>query len=77
MHDTHSLIAPLPARPAAVRPRAGLREGLARYAAQLRWVVARQRQRHALARLDARLLRDVGLSVEQARAEAAKPPWRD
>ena len=41
------------------------------------FVYARQRQRAALARLDERLLRDVGLTVDQARREAAKPPWRD
>ena len=36
---------------------------------------ARIRQRRALARLDDRLLRDVGLSRDQARREAAKPFW--
>ena len=36
----------------------------------------RRRQRLALARLDARLLRDIGISREQARAEAEKPFWR-
>ena len=37
---------------------------------------ARRRQRQALAVLDARLLRDVGITPDQARAEAAKPFWR-
>jgi uncharacterized protein YjiS (DUF1127 family) len=37
----------------------------------------RQRQRAALARLDARLLRDIGLTAQQARAEVRKPIWRD
>lgn len=37
----------------------------------------RRRQRRALAGLDARLLRDVGISAAQARCEAAKPFWRD
>lgn len=37
----------------------------------------RSRQRRALARLDARLLRDIGVSPEQARSETAKPFWRD
>jgi uncharacterized protein YjiS (DUF1127 family) len=36
----------------------------------------RERQRQALARLDARLLADVGISQEQARREATKPFWR-
>ncbi len=44
---------------------------------QLRRVFERQRQRAALGRLDERLLRDVGLTREQARREVAKPPWRD
>lgn len=35
------------------------------------------RQRRALANLDARLLRDIGLSLEQARQEAGKPFWRE
>ncbi len=36
----------------------------------------RRRQRLALARLDPRLLDDIGVSAEAARREAAKPPWR-
>ena len=36
----------------------------------------RHRQRRALARLDERLLRDIGVKPEQARAESAKPFWR-
>jgi uncharacterized protein YjiS (DUF1127 family) len=36
----------------------------------------RARQRRALARLDDRLLRDVGLSRAQAVGEARKPFWR-
>lgn len=44
-------------------------------ACQWRW--QRQRQRRALARLLAHELDDVGISPEQARAEAAKPFWRD
>jgi uncharacterized protein YjiS (DUF1127 family) len=40
-----------------------------------RWV-ARSRERHALARLDARLLRDIGLNRAAAAKEAAKPFWR-
>ncbi len=37
----------------------------------------RQRSRKQLLRLDARLLRDVGLDGSVARNESAKPFWRD
>ena len=36
----------------------------------------RSRSRRALAALDARLLKDVGLSEAEARLEAARPFWR-
>lgn len=36
----------------------------------------RARQRRALANLDWRLLRDIGLTAEQALLEANKPFWR-
>jgi uncharacterized protein YjiS (DUF1127 family) len=35
----------------------------------------RERQRRSLARLDARLLADIGLSAEQRARECAKPFW--
>lgn len=38
---------------------------------------ARLRGRHALARLDDHMLRDIGLSPDHAQAECAKPFWRD
>ncbi|MDX5350170.1 MAG: DUF1127 domain-containing protein [Paracoccaceae bacterium] len=38
--------------------------------------VARRRDRRALARLDQHLLRDIGLSRDEARTEAAKPFWQ-
>lgn len=38
--------------------------------------IDRRLQRQALAALDDRLLDDVGLSLEQARREAAKPFWK-
>lgn len=38
---------------------------------------ARWKQRRALARLDGRLLEDIGVTREQANREAAKPFWRD
>jgi uncharacterized protein YjiS (DUF1127 family) len=37
---------------------------------------ARSRQREALSRLDDRLLEDIGVTREQAKAEAAKPFWK-
>lgn len=43
--------------------------------ARLRAVLARHASRQALARMDARLLADIGLTREQARHEAAKPFW--
>ncbi|WGW02202.1 DUF1127 domain-containing protein [Tropicibacter oceani] len=47
---------------------------LAPLAAILRWQAV-ARQRRALARLDDAALRDVGLSREEARQEAARPFW--
>ena len=38
-------------------------------------LAANRRSRQALARLDAHLLRDVGLTQDRARAEAARPVW--
>lgn len=38
-------------------------------------LAANRRSRQALARLDAHLLRDVGLTPDRARAEAARPVW--
>jgi uncharacterized protein YjiS (DUF1127 family) len=37
---------------------------------------ARSRQREALSRLDDRLLEDIGVTRQQANAEAAKPYWK-
>jgi uncharacterized protein YjiS (DUF1127 family) len=44
-----------------------------------RWGVFRHRwvTRKALLDLDAKQLRDVGISLEQARTEGLKPFWRD
>ena len=41
----------------------------------LAWM-ERRRQRDALSDLDARLRDDIGVSKEEARAEAEKPFWR-
>ncbi len=38
---------------------------------------AHRRSRRALGRLDAHLLRDIGLSPDHVQAECAKPFWRD
>ncbi len=38
--------------------------------------IARRRNRRALARLDQHLLRDIGLSSDEAWTEAAKPFWQ-
>ena len=39
--------------------------------------LARRRSRRTLAVLDAHLLRDLGLTRDEAHAEATKPFWRD
>lgn len=39
------------------------------------WVMAVARQRRELGRLDNRMLKDIGLTREQAQAEAARPFW--
>jgi uncharacterized protein YjiS (DUF1127 family) len=41
----------------------------------LRKALALYRQRQYLARLDAHMLRDIGLTAEQAQAEANQPFW--
>lgn len=41
----------------------------------LRSLLALWRSRRALARLDTRALDDIGLSVQDARLEAARPVW--
>ena len=39
-------------------------------------LIARSRERRALAALDERLLADVGIDRGAAAAECSKPPWR-
>lgn len=41
----------------------------------LRTAMDVRRQRHQLAQLDARALADIGVSPEEARAEAGRPAW--
>lgn len=56
------------ARPLPLRRRSSL-------FARLRRMAALRRQRLDLARLDDRLLCDIGLSRTEAEAEAARPAW--
>ena len=44
--------------------------------AWLRAAAERRRQRRALAMLDDHLLRDIGVTRDQALTEAQRPPWR-
>lgn len=62
----------------------GLRQGLTavprsvlKLMAQILVRYRRQRQRICLARLDDRMLRDMGISRIDAERESAKPFWRD
>jgi uncharacterized protein YjiS (DUF1127 family) len=61
----------------SVRNAASLVEAVAGriFADLLRWQ-ERGRQRAALARFDDHLLRDIGVSREEAALECAKPVWR-
>ncbi|MBP0481718.1 DUF1127 domain-containing protein [Sagittula sp. M10.9X] len=61
-----------PAMPSAARPRQNL---LARLQQRVGHWPELMRQRHALSHLDTRALRDIGLTPEAARTEAARPPW--
>jgi uncharacterized protein YjiS (DUF1127 family) len=40
-------------------------------------LTARRKERAALARLDAHLLRDIGIDLQSATFESTKPAWRD
>lgn len=60
------------ARPAPSRPAPSRRIGLI---ARLAQMIADHRQRRRLATLDDRLLDDIGLDRDAARAEAARPIW--
>jgi uncharacterized protein YjiS (DUF1127 family) len=61
------------------RPRdssAGVAESLRRGVGLLRRWRERSRQRQQLARLDRRMLRDIGVTPDEAERECNKPFWR-
>ncbi len=66
MPQTRIQTLPLPARQ-------GL---LARSLTVLNAALSRRRDRQRLARLDAHLLRDIGIDAQEARRECAKPFWQ-
>lgn len=65
--------APRPARSAFRWPASAILRTLLGWAGRC---AERNRQRRALARLDDRLLRDIGLSRADAETELREPPWR-
>ncbi len=60
----------------SITPGAALAASLRALGLALRRAVERVRQRRALARLDQRLLRDVGITRADAARETRKPFWR-
>lgn len=50
--------------------------GLARVTAALTKAITRRHERAILSRLDAHLLRDIGVDADSAADECAKPFWR-
>jgi uncharacterized protein YjiS (DUF1127 family) len=57
-------------------PGSGLRRALTTLGAHAEACLSRARQRRALAELDDRLLRDIGITAYDAAHEAGKPFWR-
>lgn len=57
-------------------PQSPLRRALARLVGRVDALASRSRQRRALAELDDRLLRDIGVTRRDATIEAGKPFWR-
>jgi uncharacterized protein YjiS (DUF1127 family) len=66
MTRSESTSLPFRARPSLV----------ARFTLAVTRALTRRRDRQLLARLDAHILRDIGLSSDQAATEAGKPFWR-
>lgn len=60
----------------ASRPERVRKGGFAAILKQMRTWSERRRSRHDLARLDERLLRDIGLTPGEALREAAVPFWK-
>ncbi|AZL57709.1 DUF1127 domain-containing protein [Tabrizicola piscis] len=58
------------------RPLTRIENPVARLLAIVNAALTRRRDRALLARLDSHLLRDIGIDLEQAAQESAKPFWR-
>ncbi len=65
-----------PRRPTAASFGKNLREAAVRAVRALLTWQERDRQRHALAQLDARMLKDIGLSRAEVALELRKPFWQ-
>ena len=61
----------------SILPRLGFNISLSRSFDRLLNCIERVQQRRALARLNDRLLADIGLSRADAEHEAAKPAWKE
>jgi uncharacterized protein YjiS (DUF1127 family) len=59
----------------AARTASGFGHSRGTILARLRLALAARRQRTSLGTLDARMLRDIGITPEEARAEARRPVW--
>lgn len=69
----HTPTAPRPGAPAALH---GPRRGTATRMLALVWVaLTLRRSRRSLLEIDDRILRDIGISPDAARAEARRPVW--
>ena len=69
---SHSISSPSPQTIAIPSPF----KGWGRFALRLLRLYERQQQRRALRELDRHMLRDIGITPEQAQAEGRKPFWR-